>query len=177
MTKKKYNDIFSQLVGDENDVVGHIAYCIYKREKVQYVLNFKKEKARDPYNTELELYHSACRQRVEGYRVQASQILGEFMEAAIGQTIKRVERDCRMRHAEMLQSIVDPLIPPKGVKPYMNGVSQSIVGSFLFSLIAATIIFMAVYKGFDIPIYFGTPTEVVHNETANKIPTYNPQQQ
>lgn len=36
---RKYNHIYSRLVCDTDDVVGHIAYSLYKADKVQFASN------------------------------------------------------------------------------------------------------------------------------------------
>ena len=40
---RQYNFIYSKLVRDEDDFVGHIAYALYKAEKVAYIEKFKSE--------------------------------------------------------------------------------------------------------------------------------------
>ena len=37
MEEKQYNYIYSKLVSDETDILGHIAYSLYKAEKVEYL--------------------------------------------------------------------------------------------------------------------------------------------
>lgn len=38
----KYCDIYSRLVQSEGDMIGHIAYSLYKAEKVQHIKEYKK---------------------------------------------------------------------------------------------------------------------------------------
>ena len=39
---KKYCSIYSKLVQSEGDMVGHIAYSLYKAEKVRYIKEQKE---------------------------------------------------------------------------------------------------------------------------------------
>ena len=39
---RKYNYLFSSLVKDKSDIQGHIAYAIYKFDKISYLDKFKK---------------------------------------------------------------------------------------------------------------------------------------
>ena len=45
---RKYNFIYSKLVDDKDDIVGHIAYSLYKNEKIEFIEAFKKENSREP---------------------------------------------------------------------------------------------------------------------------------
>jgi superfamily II DNA or RNA helicase len=40
---RKYNYIFSKLVDDETDLIGLVAYCIYKNNKIGYIEKFKEK--------------------------------------------------------------------------------------------------------------------------------------
>ena len=39
----KYNFIFNQIVENEDDFVGCMAYVLYKRNKIEYIESYKKE--------------------------------------------------------------------------------------------------------------------------------------
>ncbi len=57
MPKKKsgreYNYIYSKLVTRENGLCGFVAYCLYKRKKVDWIDNFTKDNGRGPTDGEL----------------------------------------------------------------------------------------------------------------------------
>lgn len=40
--QRNYNFIYSKLVESENDLIGHIAYSLYKQQKIQHIEDFKK---------------------------------------------------------------------------------------------------------------------------------------
>lgn len=39
---RKYNYIYKQLVEDRGDIIGHIAYALYKEDKSNTLINLKK---------------------------------------------------------------------------------------------------------------------------------------
>lgn len=49
----KYNYIFNQLVKDENDFVGYVAYTLYKQNKVAHITKVKEDKGSAPTDEEL----------------------------------------------------------------------------------------------------------------------------
>ena len=40
---RKYNHIYSRLVESKGDIIGHIAYALYKDDKIVYISHFKEE--------------------------------------------------------------------------------------------------------------------------------------
>lgn len=40
---RNYNYIYSQLVEDRKDIVGHIAYALYKEDKIAFIGRYKEE--------------------------------------------------------------------------------------------------------------------------------------
>ena len=52
----KYNFIYSKLVLAEDDVVGLIAYGIYKKHKIEFINKIKDEKGREPNDDECDSF-------------------------------------------------------------------------------------------------------------------------
>lgn len=70
MSTRQYNYIFSKLFKDNRDVVGAIAYSLYKAEKIEWIRDFIKEKHREPDENDLAGFHSTCgiESRIQTYR-------------------------------------------------------------------------------------------------------------
>jgi hypothetical protein len=41
MKDGRYNFIFNALVDDEDDILGQLAYSVYKRQKIEYIQAFR----------------------------------------------------------------------------------------------------------------------------------------
>ncbi len=50
------NEVFSSLVTNDNDIVGLVAYSIYKQNKHDWLVAFNKLKSREPNDDELQAY-------------------------------------------------------------------------------------------------------------------------
>lgn len=50
------NLVFAALVGNDTDIVGLVAYSIYKQNKLDWLVAFNKQKSRDPNDAELSAY-------------------------------------------------------------------------------------------------------------------------
>ena len=50
---REYNFIYTELVKGKDDILGHIAYSLYKAEKIEFIESFKKGNNREPNENEL----------------------------------------------------------------------------------------------------------------------------
>lgn len=159
---KKYNNIFSLLVNSRADIAGHIAYSLYKEDKVSYVSRFKETNKREPTDDELSIFHDVSSQpeSIQKYRYIASNILSSFLDYSLEESANKIEQDCDQRHADILRGVIEPLRPPKRRILFWHGVFQSIAGAFIFALLVAAFMFIVTYKGADVPFVekFTTPT-------------------
>ena len=61
---RKYNYIYKQLVEDRGDIIGHIAYALYKEDKIEYINKFKEEhNNNEPTEDDLKCCPSKSRHR------------------------------------------------------------------------------------------------------------------
>jgi hypothetical protein len=136
---RNYNYIYSKLVENEYDILGHIAYALYKQQKVAHIEEFKKDYGRQPTDQELIQFNkfSTSQASIDGYRIKAERILQTFTDNILEETMIDIENDCKKNQSEILKEIIQPLSPPSKWNKFFNGVLQSIVGAFMFSLILA----------------------------------------
>lgn len=75
-----YNPMFSELVWADDDVVGLVAYALYKQNKRDWFTAFEATNARRPSSAELNSYivGEATRRRVETYRRLAADALAKL---------------------------------------------------------------------------------------------------
>lgn len=166
---RNYNYIYKQLVEDENDIVGHIAYSLYKAEKIEYINKFKDEKGREPNEDELKPFHeSTC---VSGslsrYKYAAASLLQTFMSNSIGESFQQVEQVCKENYVENVKDACKDLHPISKNRRYGEGILQSIIGAFLFALLLAAIAFILRFKGSDFNISI-TPATTTTEIRAQK---------
>ena len=110
---RKYSFIFSSLVENESDIVGHIAYALYKSDKVKYIQSFKDNNGTDPTEEDLCAFHSVSSQEdsIKKYRIVASLILKDFLDETLDESIREIEDECNNRHLELIKDVMTPLLP------------------------------------------------------------------
>lgn len=149
-----YNYIYKQLVDGENDIVGHIAYSLYKAEKIEYINKFKNDNGREPNEDELKYFHETT--RVSGslsrYKNAAILLLQTFMSNTIYESLQQMEKDCKNRYVENIKEACTELHPVGKKRRYGEGIVQSVIGAFIFALLLAAIAFILRFKGADFNI-------------------------
>jgi len=86
MPERQYNFIFSKLVEKDDDMLGLLAYGLYKQQKIEYIAQFKKEHGRGPSHEELATFHdlTSSPTQIENYK-QLAEIRLNSIEVADGQ--------------------------------------------------------------------------------------------
>jgi len=84
-----YNFIYKKLVQSPDDVVGALAYALYKEEKIAYLTAFREEKGVDPTDAELAELHrlTNVQQRIDSYRGQAERLLQAFLDDVLAEEL------------------------------------------------------------------------------------------
>lgn len=58
---KHYNFIYEELVRYEGDLVGRVAYSLYKREKIAFIEQYKKShEGKEPTTRDFDNFHASC---------------------------------------------------------------------------------------------------------------------
>jgi hypothetical protein len=146
--QRKYNLIYSELVEDEYDIVGAIAYSLYKQQKVEYISKFKEDYGTEPTDADLEIFHkiSTLENSTISYKHRAQSALGTLLSITLEEERTNIEEQLKKNQEDTLLSIIDPLKPPSNWKTYGHGILQSMLGAFLFSLLIAAIILIAQFN-------------------------------
>lgn len=121
-------------------MVGHIAYSLYKAEKVQYIKEKKETMKVDILPEKVVQEFTAGRDNnksLEHYRGMAETILQGFIGGSFDDMSGQVIDEVTDRLTKHMDNSVLPLLPQKepGWKKFWGGVAQSMVGTVLLAFI------------------------------------------
>ncbi|MBP5563900.1 MAG: hypothetical protein J6X51_07700 [Bacteroidales bacterium] len=147
------NFIYNKLVRDENDFHGLVAYGLYKRHKIDYINQLKKEKNKDDVSDdELECFHlsSNTPSQLAAYHMQAANLLSETfiaeMQYQVDNEVKNIHKDIQ-----------------KEIKAALPGWKSTMLISIVSSIIASVII--AIFVMFvSVKINFDNQKEYYHKK-------------
>lgn len=126
VARKSFNYIYEKLVKDENDILGHIAYSVYKSQKLTRIAEMKKASGGNDVTDEdmapfLEMSQSKV--RMGFYLDRATTLAQQFLDEGIGEEL---EMEKKKLESEFIQS--------HRTRCFMYGVMQGVVASFIFVL-------------------------------------------
>lgn len=152
MGSRKYNPIYQLLVQGDDDLIGQVAYALYKKEKHTWVEQFLKEQGIEPTDDQVADFHRIVCSEESRYRfrLQAQRIVLRTIDSLTAETLQQAQERLDHNHREQLSKIIAPLIPS-----FWSGVGQGIVASFLFSLLIVLTILIAQWGGIDFKVLFG----------------------
>lgn len=121
-------------------MLGAIAYSIYKKEKQQFIENFKAKNGKDPEEDDIAKFHEiiSTDSNIERFRMQAGGILQDFVNSTLSDTIHDIEEVCNENHLEQIGKAIEPLKP----KSFLGGVLQSMIGAVAFAVLVALVLFV-----------------------------------
>lgn len=83
-TEDKFNTIFKRLVSGPDDLVGMVAYGIYKQEKRDWIIRFQTEKGRRPNEAEVWAFNEHFSETaLARLRSEAESMLIAFAESVV----------------------------------------------------------------------------------------------
>ena len=158
---KAYNEIYSKLVEDDNDIVGHVAYSIYKRQKIDYIDDLK-QKGITVTDSDLEHFHrvTLTDTNINSYNLQANSVLNNFIGNILSEEIKQIEDNLKKEQEETLREVVENLTPS-----FWVSVLSGVVSAFFFAGILALIVFIIRFSNYEIE--FLTVKEKSKTEDTN----------
>ena len=155
---RNYNYIYSQLVEDKADIIGHIAYALYKEDKIDYITKYKQENGgAEPTEEDLKPFNiiSSTHNSLDKYKFIASCILQSFLTNSLEESKKDVEENMNKNHLALMDEVIKPIKPAPTWKCYVHGVSQSVIGAFVFMLLLCGLMFILNFSENQYTFTFG----------------------
>ncbi|MEO7497341.1 MAG: hypothetical protein ABIT83_06265 [Massilia sp.] len=89
-----HNNIYEKLTADPNDLVGALAYIIYKQQKVEFC---KTTSGGNPSRDDIERFHAIASldASIAAYRSQAEAMAQAFLNEGLDHLVQRTEAETR----------------------------------------------------------------------------------
>lgn len=132
---RECNKIYEALTEKPGDILGLLAYGIYKREKIDHIKRFFEANQKNPSDEDLRMFHAESMARIEQYRKLATSEVQElYNHIAVEQG--------EMLYTQMTVNLEETL---KGLKArWWFGVWQGAVGSLVFTICLFVLLMLAI---------------------------------
>lgn len=134
---RKYNYIYEELVKDDNDLTGMIAYSLYKSEKIKYLKKLS-ESGHEISDRDINNFHTASKIRIKDYEEKSLNLFTDFIDDIIDRKVKMSN--------EMIKEVVENTASPKGLINWARAITQSVIGAVIYTLIVSIILFFVWFK-------------------------------
>lgn len=137
---RKYNPIYNILVEGNDDILGNIAYSLYKSEKIQFIERYKHEhQGEEPDEDEFKRFHDfvSTDAQIEKYQMQAADILASFLENTLSSQVDEIEKATAKKHKSMIENAMNKFT----LKGFCIGVLQGVVAAIVSAIIFAAFVF------------------------------------
>ena len=142
--QRQYNFIYTQIVKGPDDFVGHVAYSLYKRDKIDFIEEFKKKHQKEPSDADLTPFHefTAREANIESYRIKAEITLNSFLNNVLEEAKEEAQNWAIENQAGILNEIIEPIKPPGLFKQYFTAIIQGVLSSFIYTGLVAIFFFI-----------------------------------
>ncbi len=90
-----FNFIYEKMVDEPDNIVGLVAYGIYKRHKIEHVRKFLDEHGRAPTREDLASFHEVSCGHINGYTLEAVDLFNDFANNLLAEKIEELEENYR----------------------------------------------------------------------------------
>jgi hypothetical protein len=145
---KEFNFIYEKLVEDRNDIIGHIAYSIYKQDKIDFIKS-KKDNSVEVTDEILKPFHeiSSSESSIESYKMKAEIVMQAFFENTISEIYSDIEEQTKENHTQLIKDTIEPL-----TTGFWRSVWAGLLSAFIFALVIAAIAFILQFHDSTITI-------------------------
>lgn len=131
--------MYSKIVNDENDIVGLVAYALYKQHKIEFFKEYRNvnggsEPTEEAINAFIQSSSADC--QIKKYRAEANGILSDLVINVAQEQINQAESEMLHDYEKKIEAAVKKNIPGNWKTIRLN-----VVGTFLFSVLI-TLIFV-----------------------------------
>lgn len=140
MSHRPYNLIYSRLVVDDNDIVGLIAYGIYKKHKIEFITQIKTDYNREPNEDEYNAFAlaSSADSQLKKYRQQAENILSDMFGYVVSDELDKAKAEMLEDYESKIKNAVRAAQPSA-----WKTIGLSIIATIIFSFGVAIAVFLS----------------------------------
>lgn len=93
----RYNWVYKELVANQGDVSGALAYILYKQEKIAFIEDFFSKNQRQPDEADLAPFHAMTKlpHRLDSYRSSAELLMEQFLDNVLADKLNELTTNVR----------------------------------------------------------------------------------
>ncbi|NVJ61835.1 MAG: hypothetical protein HWE27_15690 [Gammaproteobacteria bacterium] len=125
------HNTFGDIIEEEGDFVGYVAYALYKEQKVKWIHAYKDKTGEFPTPTQIEIYFNtfhSSQDCIDKFRDDAERMLNEYIDFSFSEELQAYQ-----------EAVKDEAIVQAVHKPFWTGVKENVVAGIVASVITGII--------------------------------------
>ncbi|EGU39420.1 hypothetical protein [Vibrio scophthalmi] len=121
------HNTFGDIIEEEGDFVGYVAYALYKQQKVKWIYNYKDKTGDYPTPSQIETYFTSFHSTpecIDKYRDDAERMLNEYIDFSFSEELSAYQE--AVKEDEIVKAVH---------KPFWTGVRENVVAGIVASLL------------------------------------------
>lgn len=157
--KDDYNKVYETLVGDGKDVVGLVAYALYKQDKRDQIVEIKDRKSKNPSRSELDGIERNCLKRIDAYKKAAKEELDALVSGVINDNKDQVFEKYFSKdhsHLQELRNLSKELATVKAntePRSFVGEIGIEIAGNIAWSVLFIILSIIVYFNNDEIQAY------------------------
>ena len=138
----KHADVFNKLVKDDSDLIGYIAYSLYKRQKIEYLQNKAEQGIPVTEDMRKDFSAFACTSSQIGLlRHQAENLLMETVGNIASEEMEQKEQEMLSNYKKDIREIAEDVLRKRVPSP-AGTIGLNVASALIFSLLLGIIVFL-----------------------------------
>lgn len=161
------NNIYSLLVNDQDDLIGLVAYGLYKRHKIEFIENLPSEMDKEA-NMQAFYLSSSTPSQLDKYRNEAERLLYDIVLNSAQEQVSSAQKDLLDSNQKALKEYTDSIdikigdSVKKNLPKLGENVLTNIIGAVACALITALFMFIGSITYNRIFNAMGEAADMVH---------------
>lgn len=157
----QYNKVYESLVKNQDDIVGFIAYGLYKKSKQDYIKAFRNKHSRDALDDEIATYVSCSElPRLKAYEKEAQRILKELLGLAVSDKQEKLEDDFKKKLWKYVRDY-EPPTPSDKFFTFIKSSFSGVMGNFMTTVGVILILYVAASPSSKNSLAYGAKENII----------------
>ena len=161
--------MYSNIVKTDEDIIGLVAYALYKKQKIAFYNKVRKETGEEPTEADINAFilNSSTESQIDSFREQAGRILMDLVANVTEEQIKQASDEMLQNYEEKICAAVKKETPS-----WIKTVGLNILGAFAFSILVTIVFILGNFsEKFAKEVADGITTEVNSHTSENNLST------
>ncbi len=161
--------MYSKIVDDANDIIGLVAYALYKQHKIEFFNKVRIENGgEEPSEEAIKAFiqSSSTDSQIKKYRAEAEGILSDVVINVTREQINQAEREMLDSYQAKIREAVKAETPGKGLTITLN-----VVGTALFSVLITLVFIIGNFSERGSKYFADKVASEMMNDTKQSMPT------